>query len=270
MSGCELIGCKYYIDGKCTEPNDYVNRFTGEDMCSRNTDAIPREDYIQKEKVMDNKQLQQETNLAIIKASELVITNNKDFELAGAMLVELKTYAKRVEEYWAEPKKSAHKAWKDICAKEKAFLEPLSKAEKTIKTKMGEYQRQQEAKERAIREELERRQREEAERLMKEAEEKEAAGDILGADLALAQAELMEQSAPVAAIQQPNAAGISSRKVWKARVTDESQVPVEVAGIVIRPVDLSALNNLAKATKGKAKIAGVEFYEEIIMSARGR
>jgi hypothetical protein len=58
MSGCELIGCKYYIDGKCTEPNDYVNRFTGEDMCSRNTDAIPREDYIQKEKVMDNKQLQ--------------------------------------------------------------------------------------------------------------------------------------------------------------------------------------------------------------------
>jgi hypothetical protein len=49
MSGCELIGCKYYIDGKCTEPNDYVNRFTGEDMCSRNTDAIPREDYIQRE-----------------------------------------------------------------------------------------------------------------------------------------------------------------------------------------------------------------------------
>ena len=219
---------------------------------------------------MDNKQLQQETNLAIIKASELAITNNKDFELAGAMLVELKTYAKRVEEYWAEPKKSAHKAWKDICAKEKAFLEPLSKAEKTIKDKMGQYQREQEAKERAIREELERRQREEAERLLREAEEKEAAGDILGADLAMAQAELMEQSAPVAAIQQPNAAGVSSRKVWKARVTDESQVPVEVAGITIRPVDLSALNNLAKATKGKAKIAGVEFYEDYIMSARGR
>ena len=88
--------------------------------------------------------------------------------------------------------------------------------------------------------------------------------------MALAQAELMEQSAPVAAIQQPNAAGVSSRKVWKARITDESQVPIEVAGIVIRPVDLSALNNLAKATKGKAKIAGVEFYEEFIMSARGR
>lgn len=219
---------------------------------------------------MDNKQLQQETNLAIIKASKLAITNNQDFELAGAMLVELKTYAKRVEEYWAEPKKTAYATWKDICTKEKAVLDPLSKAEKTIKDKMGQYQRQQEAKERAIREELERRQREEAERLMKEAEEKEAAGDMLGADLALAQAEMVETSSPVVVIQQAAATGISSRKVWKARVTDESQVPVEVAGITIRPVDLSALNNLAKATKGKAKIPGVEFYEDIVMSARGR
>ena len=219
---------------------------------------------------MDNKQLQQETNLAIVKASELAITNNKDFELAGAMLVELKTYTKRVMDYWEEPKKSAHKAWKDICDREKAMLDPLNKAEKLIKGKMAEYQREQEAKERAIREELERRQREEAERLLKEAQEKEASGDILGADLALAQAELMESAAPVATIQQASAAGVSSRKVWKARVVDESLVPIEVAGVVIRPVDLSALNNLAKATKGKAKIAGVEFYEEIIMSARGR
>jgi hypothetical protein len=219
---------------------------------------------------MDNKQLQQETNLAITKASELAITNNQDFELAGSMLVELKTYAKRVEEYWAEPKKSAHKAWKDICDREKAMLDPLNKAEKLIKGKMAEYQREQEAKERAIREELERRQREEAERLLKEAQEKEASGDILGADLALAQAELMESAAPVATIQQASAAGVSSRKVWKARVVDESLVPIEVAGVVIRPVDLSALNNLAKATKGKAKIPGVEFYEDYIMSARGR
>jgi len=46
MTGCELINCPYYIDGKCTEPNDYVNKFTGEDMCSRNADAIPRGEYI--------------------------------------------------------------------------------------------------------------------------------------------------------------------------------------------------------------------------------
>jgi hypothetical protein len=45
MTGCEMIRCPYYINDKCTETNDYVNRFTGEDMCSFNIDAIPRDEY---------------------------------------------------------------------------------------------------------------------------------------------------------------------------------------------------------------------------------
>lgn len=45
MSGCELIRCPYYKDGKCTDQLDYVNKFTGEDMCPFNPDAIPREEY---------------------------------------------------------------------------------------------------------------------------------------------------------------------------------------------------------------------------------
>lgn len=43
MIGCER--CPWYIDGICTEPLDYVNRDTGEDMCSKNPDAIPREEW---------------------------------------------------------------------------------------------------------------------------------------------------------------------------------------------------------------------------------
>lgn len=45
MTGCEMVKCSWYVDGKCTEPNDYVNKDTGEDMCSRNSNAIPREDF---------------------------------------------------------------------------------------------------------------------------------------------------------------------------------------------------------------------------------
>jgi hypothetical protein len=45
MSGCELIRCPFYIGKKCTELNDYVNKDTGEDMCSLNSNAIPREEY---------------------------------------------------------------------------------------------------------------------------------------------------------------------------------------------------------------------------------
>lgn len=213
---------------------------------------------------------QQESNLAIQYANDMVITDNESYEVAGNWLRDLKTYTKKVQEYWKPIKEQAHKAWKSICEKEKAILDPINKAEAIVKQKMAEYQRQQEAKERAMREELERRQREEAERLLKEAKEKGAAGDTFGAELLKAQAELLESSAPVATMQKAKAEGVSQKKAWKARVIDEKQVPIEVMGIVIRPVDQSALDKLAKISEGKAQIPGVEFYQEIIMSVRGR
>ena len=45
MSGCEWLKCPDWLDGECTEKNDYVNADTGEDMCSRNNNAIPRAEY---------------------------------------------------------------------------------------------------------------------------------------------------------------------------------------------------------------------------------
>ena len=80
---------------------------------------------------------------------------------------------KRVEEYWAEPKKSASaRRGKTYAQKKRQCLIRWERQKKQSKTKWGSTKDNKEAKERAIREELERRQREEAERLMKEAEEK--------------------------------------------------------------------------------------------------
>ena len=45
MTGCELIKCEHYIDGKCHGPDGYVNKHTGYPMCYRNDDAIPVENY---------------------------------------------------------------------------------------------------------------------------------------------------------------------------------------------------------------------------------
>lgn len=50
MTGCELINCPWYVDGKCTEPYGCVSKYTGEDMCSQNPDAIPREEFERMEK----------------------------------------------------------------------------------------------------------------------------------------------------------------------------------------------------------------------------
>ena len=38
-------GCRLFVDGKCTDTQDYVNRLTGEDMCKYNSLAISREEY---------------------------------------------------------------------------------------------------------------------------------------------------------------------------------------------------------------------------------
>jgi len=45
MTGCEMIGCKSYKDGKCYSDQDFVNKETGEDMCFLNSSAISREEY---------------------------------------------------------------------------------------------------------------------------------------------------------------------------------------------------------------------------------
>ena len=44
MTGCEILKCPFYIDGKCTDEN-YVDKRTGEEMCSKNSNAVPREEF---------------------------------------------------------------------------------------------------------------------------------------------------------------------------------------------------------------------------------
>lgn len=45
MSGCDLVSCQWYVNGKCASVDDFVNPETGEDMCYRNIVAVPREEY---------------------------------------------------------------------------------------------------------------------------------------------------------------------------------------------------------------------------------
>lgn len=60
--------------------------------------------------------------------------------------------------------------------------------------------------------------------------------------------------------------GSAVKTTWKARIINEKIVPVEMNGMVIRPVDTALLDKLAKGSKGMMKIAGVEFYEDMSIS----
>lgn len=66
----------------------------------------------------------------------------------------------------------------------------------------------------------------------------------------------------------PKAAGISTSKAWKITSIDIAQVPVEIAGAIIRPVDEKAVMALIKATKGSIKIPGIIYEETTNISVR--
>ena len=60
----------------------------------------------------------------------------------------------------------------------------------------------------------------------------------------------------------PKLGGTHVRKTWKARIIDEKKVPIYFRKHVLRPIDMSKLNDIAKFEEGEAEIEGVEFYQE--------
>lgn len=198
-----------------------------------------------------------------------ILNTVDDYTFAAEKLREIKATESKVKDYWKAPKEAAAKAHKDICAKEKEMLKPLEAAEKSIKESMQKYNEIQEQLRLKAIEEEKARQREEADRLLNEAIQNELNGDCIGSEQGLAMAEIVSDMEAVAApAEAPKADGIAAAKVWKARVIEPESVPAYANGIEIREIRQSALDQLAKLTKGTAKIPGVEFYQEYRISAK--
>lgn len=69
-------------------------------------------------------------------------------------------------------------------------------------------------------------------------------------------------------VEPAKAAGTTINKRWKARVVDETAVPAYVNGMELRKINQSALDALARMSKGEASIPGVEFYQDTTISVR--
>lgn len=202
-------------------------------------------------------------------ASGIEVVDDASYAKAAELLKAVAERRKQVQAYWKTPKEAASKAHKEIVAKEKDMLEPLSVAENHLKKAIGNYTLQVEARRRAEQAEQERLRAAERERLLAEAVKAEQSGDVVAMETNLIMAEVVEDiksAAPATAT--PKTEGISVRKTWKARVVDDSKVPVVVGGVVVRPIDMGALNNFARMTKGSMDIPGVEFYEDATLAVR--
>lgn len=213
--------------------------------------------------------LARSAELAIAEAHSIIITDNDQYGLASQLLVEHKKRIKAVKDYWDKPKSMAKQAHQEICDKEKSMLAPFTQAESIIKASMANYQRKVDEDRRVAEAEVRKQQREEAERLMAEAIKAEDSGNTTRANAVMAMATTLDEMPVVSEVEAPKAAGISTRKTWKARVRCDSSVPIYSAeGVMLRPVDIAVLNNIARMTKGQETIPGVEFYEDVTISAR--
>ena len=203
-------------------------------------------------------------------ASAITIASEEDYQNAAGFGRMLKQRTSDVKEFWKPMKDAAHKAHAEICSKEKAMLQPLTNAEKILKNTMGVYVAEQDRKRREAEEAARRAAQEEVDRKMQEAIDLDAAGDAVGAEMAMMEAEVMDDMSESVAVAgaKPKADGASASKDWEIVDIDTNLVPTSVAGVEIRPVDKAAVMRLIRASKGSIKIEGVAYKEVVKIALR--
>jgi hypothetical protein len=178
--------------------------------------------------------------------------------------------AGEVADYFKPLKESAHRLHKDICEREKVLLAPLNRAEATLKRTMGDFAFRKELERRAAEEEARRLAQEEADRKLEEAVKAEESGDGEAADAAMVDAQMADNMSRnvFVIVEPPKAEGVSQSKDWEITDINESRVPVELLGTLLRPVDERAVLRLIRASKGRIQIPGVNYKETVKTSIR--
>lgn len=218
---------------------------------------------------IDESALKTEAISLEVRADALSVTNDEEYQDAAEFLKTLKDQAGKVKDFFKPLKDAAHKAHKEVCDREKQMLDPLTKAEVVIKKAVGEYLAEQERKRKAAEERARQAAKAEADRRLAEAIALENQGRMEEAAAAVEEAEIIDSATiavPVAPTKKVK--GVSSSKDWELVSVDDSKVPVDVAGTVIRPVDQGAIMRLIRASKGTIKIPGVTYKEIMKMSVR--
>ena len=208
--------------------------------------------------------------LAVAKA--IVVDSPEMAEIAASELVNIKARAKDLDEERKRITKPMDDAKKAVMDTYKPAIERLGQAETALKDAISSYQKEQRRLADLAAAEAARKAREDAQKLAAKAEKLEAKGKTEDAE-AMRNAAAMTVAAPVTVAAPTKLAGVSSRKAWKASVTDRAAAIKAMADNPayqhLLTIDESALNKLAAAMKNpNCPIAGVVFYEDSVVSAR--
>lgn len=220
--------------------------------------------------LVDEQQLNREVTDIEFQAESMVIQTDEDYAAAGEFGKLLKQKAAQVTSFFKPMKDSAYQAHKAVCDREKAMLTPLKNAESVVKKAMSNYFMEQERRRKEAEEAARRAAEAERERKLQEATELEAAGDTTGTESAMSEALVMDEatSYAVAPATKPKVSGVSTSKDWEITGIDPKTVPMDLAGVELRPVDTAAVMRLIRASKGTIEIPGVTYKQVAKMSFR--
>lgn len=204
-------------------------------------------------------------------ALAVLVEDDEEYAAAAKYLQATKALQKSVKDYWEPLRVSAKHSYDLVLERKKAMTEPLESAERILKGKMAGYIEDKERKQREQEEAMKRLAAEERERKLQEAADAEAAGDYETAEMAMAEAEIMDDAAIFGGtIETPKAKGTSVGKAWEIVSIDSASVPVEFAGVELRPVDQKIVMGLIKASKGCISIPGIKYKEVTKISSRAK
>ena len=229
---------------------------------------------------MENQEVEQverKASLLVQNANSIKAIDPTTQAQASQVLLAIAALRKEVADTFRPMKEAAFRAHRVICEQEKKHDEPLAQAERAVNAQISVFVSEQrriakeaeDAARAAEKERAEREAKEEADRrALEDAEALQDMGDTVGAEAVLANPAPVPvryvAPAPIApAIAQVK--GLTARSSWDFRITDESRIPREYL-----LVNESAIRAIGKRTYGKAKIAGVEFFETTSMVRTGR
>lgn len=217
-------------------------------------------------------------------AQDYKITSPEEAIKAADDLKAVKALAKEMNKKRLAITGPINKALKEVNALFKPAKDWVSKAEKLIKSKLLAFQREQERIARKLQVEADERARKEQEaareerlRLEEAAIEAEWMGATEEAEELREEAEVQEEvevlEAPIVVSAAPKIEGITTRKTWKAKVTDKLLFVQHVANkrndlIGLIKIDQSALNAQARLLKEDLDIPGIKAVPEETIVAR--
>lgn len=213
--------------------------------------------------------LAQEASEVIVKAQSFKINTAEQYQNSMELLKRIKSVSSKLEAERAAQKKPILDAGRDVDSLYKAETDKLLRAEKVLKDAALAFQREERRKteelQAKLRAEAEEKARKDRERLAARAAKAEEKGHVEKADELREQANNITPFVPIVQATEVRAKGVSSREVWKYRITDIHALPREY----MIPND-AMLSAFARSTRGQIPVAGVEFYTEEVLAVSSR